>query len=125
MPHTEARPELANQTALDQAIRPFIDRFIREDKRDRANAILASHTPRTEWRELISWVDTSRGRALTDDSLTPWHTVRGVYLSGKEAYSVSTAEAMKLRSVDHTLFISYGATFAVNHDHHGAPLLLT
>jgi hypothetical protein len=125
MPHTEVRPELATDVALDQAIRPFIDRFIREDKRERATALLTTHTPRTEWRELISWVDTRRGRPLTDDSLLPWHTVRGVYLSGKDAFSVSTEEAMKLRSAEHTLFIAYGATFAVVHDHHGAPLLLT
>ena len=123
MPATKIPHEHATDAGLDQALAPFLDRFVREDKRTKAQ----SHIARREWPELMSLIDTRRGRALTpgDGSLDPWHQVRGVFLVGRDAYALTTEEAMKLRTTGVTLFVAYGATFAVSHDHHGAPLLLT
>lgn len=115
--------EHATETGLDEALKPFVDRFVKDDKRVRASAVVTKR----EWPELMSLIDTRRGRAITpgDASLTPWNKVRGVFLVGRDAYSVTAEEAMQLRTTGTTLFVAYGATFAVSHDHHGAPLLLT
>ena len=96
MTATKITHEHATDTGLEQALAPFVDRFVREDKRTRAQGLLAKR----EWPELMGLIDTKRGRPLTpgDGSLTPWHQVRGVFLVGRDAYSVTTEEAMKLRT---------------------------
>ncbi len=118
-------PEAANDVALDTAIRPFIDRFIREDKRERATALFLPRKARTEWRELLPLIDLKRSRTYEKQELASWHAVRGVFLVGNDAYSVSTATAIGLYVKEPALFIAYGATFAIVESETGAPLLMT
>jgi hypothetical protein len=106
-------PETASEVALDQALRPFIERFVSADKRTHAASVYLPNKTRHEWRGLISMIDRQRGRTFEDTELVPWHAVRGVFLVDKDAYSVDTRTAMGLYVKDEAMFVAYGSTFAV------------
>ena len=124
-PRFDPMPPTANEVALDGALRPFIERFVREDRRDKALALFLPKKPTTEWRELIPMIDPHRARTYTAAELAPWHAVRGVLFVGKDAYSVSAEDVTKLYLTEDAVFIAYSATFATIKSEHGAPLLLT
>jgi len=107
------------------AIKPFIDRFVVEDKRARAVTLFVPKQPRAEWNELIRMIDTHRGRTFKADELDEWHATRGVFLVDRDAFSVSTKDALGLYVTGESLFIAYGGMFAVVHEKVGASLLLT
>ncbi len=113
-------PETASEAALELTLQPFVERFVREDKRARAVALMAKHA----WRELIPLLDLTRGRTYTEQDLKGWHDVRGVFLVDKDAFSLDAKTAFGLYATDPWLFISYRATFAVTHEH-GGSLLFT
>jgi hypothetical protein len=118
-------PTLATDVGLDAAIRPFIDRFVRADKRERALAQYLPKQPKASWHELIQMIDTSRARPYSLDVLEPWNAVRGVFLVEHEAYSVDTQTAVGLYVLEDSMFIAYHSTFAVVRYDTGTPLLLT
>jgi hypothetical protein len=114
-------PEPASAAALDMTLRPFVDRFVREDKRSRASALLDKHA----WSDVFALLDTTRARTYTEQDLTPWHAVRGVFLVDKDAFSLDAKTAFGLYVPDPWLFIAYSATFAVTHEHNARSLLFT
>jgi len=125
-PRFTPSPELATETALDMALRPFIERLVREDKRERAVAHFLPKLEKSSYHELITSLDTSRARPSTDGVLDQWNGVRGVFLVDHEAYSVTTQTAMQLYVTGaDALFVAYGGTFAVVRYQTGSPLLLT
>lgn len=114
-------PEPASDAALAMTLRPLVERFVREDKRPRALALMDKHA----WRDVLPLLDTSRGRTYTQHDLEPWHAVRGVYLVDKDAFSLDAKTAFGLYTTEPWLFIAYSATFAVAHDHGAGSLLFT
>ncbi|MBA3453333.1 MAG: hypothetical protein H0T42_09605 [Deltaproteobacteria bacterium] len=132
MPNKQQRfdpsPTLATDVGLETAIQPFIDRFVKEEKRERATALFISIAPKQDkasWHELIQMIDTSRARPYAPGVLEPWNAVRGVFLVDHEAYAVTTQTAMGLYVLEDSLFVAYRSTFAVVRYKTGAPLLLT
>ena len=129
MPQTKHRfdpsPTVATDVGLETAVRPFIDRFIKTDKHDRAIALFAPKQDKASWHELIQMIDTSRARPYAPGVLEPWSAVRGVFLVDHEAYAVTTQTAMGLYVLEDSLFIAYRSTFAVVRYDTGTPLLLT
>jgi hypothetical protein len=124
-PRFDPMPERANDAALDLALRPFVERYIKEDKHARATTLCLPTHPRAECRELLPLIDTRRGRTYVDADLAPWHAVRGVFLVDKDAFSVDAKTAFGLYVTDPWLFVAYGATFAVIHWEVGQSLLFT
>lgn len=124
-PRFDPMPELATAAALDMALNPFIERFVKEDKRARATSLFVPKQTKTEWRDVLPLVDTRRGRTYTDKDLQPWSAVRGVFLVDKDAFSVDAKTALGLYVKDPWLFIAYTATFAVLHYEVGQSLLFT
>ena len=129
MPHRltrfESKPEPANDAALADALPPFIERFVREDKRARALQLFVPR-PRVEWRDLIPMLDTWRARTFTDGVLVPWHATRGVFLVEHDAYSVDTKTALELYvPATDALFVAYGGIFAFVRSQVGEALLFT
>ena len=118
-------PTLATDVGLETAIVPFIDRFVKADKRDKALAQFAPKQPKASWHELIQMIDTTRARPYAAGALEPWNAVRGVFLVDHEAYAVTTQTAMGLYVVEDSLFVAYRSTFAVVRYDTGTPLLLT
>ena len=118
-------PTLATDVGLETAVVPFIDRFVKADKRDRAIALFAPKQEKASWHELIQMIDTSRARPYEPGALEPWNAVRGVFLVDHEAYSVTTQTAMGLYVLEDSIFIAYRSTFAVVRYDTGTPLLLT
>jgi len=118
-------PTLATDVGLETAIRPFIERFVKTDKRDKALAQFAPKQPKASWHELIQMIDTTRARPYAPGALEPWNAVRGVFLVDHEAYAVTTQTAMGLYVVEDSLFVAYRSTFAVVRYDTGTPLLLT
>ncbi len=118
-------PERANEVALDMALRPFVERFVDEDKRLRARAALAPKHGRFDWRDVLALVNTRRGRTFAPAELEPWHAVRGVFLVDRDAFSVDAKTVTEYYVTDPWLFVSYGATFAVIHDEGRHSLLYT
>lgn len=118
-------PTVATEAALEMAVQPFIDRFVKDDKRERAAALFLVKQPKASWHELIQMIDTSRARPYEAGALEPWNAVRGVFLVDHEAYSVTTQTAMGLYVLEDSLFIAYRGTFAVARYHTGKPLLMT
>ena len=114
-------PEHASKAALEMTLRPFVDRFVREDRRGRAAAVMERHA----WSDLMPLLDTARGRTYTDEDLRPWHAVRGVFLVDKDAFSVDAKTAFGLYVKESWLFIAYSATFAVAHEPGAHSLLFT
>jgi len=114
-------PEPASEAALGMTLKPLVERFVREDKRTRAMSLLDKHA----WRDVLPLLDTSRGRTYTQQDLQPWHAVRGVYLVDKDAFSLDAKTAFGLYTTEPWLFVAYGATFAVAHDHGAGSLLFT
>src|SRR5437660_12769692 len=114
-------PEKASAAAFDMTLQPFVDRFVREDRRARAKLLMDKHA----WSDVISLLDTTRARAYTEKDLQPWHAVRGVFLVDKDAFSVDAKTALGLYAPEPWLFIAYSATFAVTHEHGPASLLFT
>jgi hypothetical protein len=124
-PKFEPMPERANEVALDLALRPFVERFIDEDKRARARVMLTPKQGHLEWREVLPLVNTRRGRTFNDHELTPWHSVRGVFLVDRDAFSVDAKTVTTYYLTEPWLFVSYGATFAVIQDEGRHSLLYT
>ena len=124
-PRFDPWPERANEAALDLALRPFVERFVAEDKQARARAALTPKAGRFEWRDVLKFVNTRRGQTFVDADLEPWHAVRGVFLVDKDAFSVDAKTARSYYVTDPWLFVSYGATFAVIHDEGPHALLYT
>jgi len=125
-PRFTPSPEIATETALDMALRPFIERLVKEDKRERAVAHFLPKKEISSYHELVTSVETSRARPCDAAALTQWKAVRGVFLIDHEAYSTSIEEAMELYvSGTDALFVAYGGTFAVVRSATGSPLLLT
>ena len=128
-------PETATDAALEMALKPFVERFVKEEKRERASSLLFGRTsaapgssarqPRVECRDLLPLIDTKRGRTYTDPDLAPWHAVRGIFLVDKDVFSVDAKTALGLYVRDPWIFIAYTATFAVAHWEVGQSLLLT
>jgi len=118
-------PTLATDVGLETAIPPFIERFVKADKRERAMSQFAPKQAKASWHELIQMIDTSRARPYAPGALEPWNAVRGVFLVDHEAYAVTTQTAMGLYVVEDSLFIAYRSTFAVVRYDTGTPLLLT
>lgn len=118
-------PTLATDVGLETAIGPFIDRFVKTEKRERAIALFAPKQDKASWHELIQMIDTSRARPYAPDFLEPWNAVRGVFLVDHEAYAVTTQTAMGLYVLEDSLFVAYRSTFAVVRYDTGTPLLLT
>lgn len=118
-------PTIATEAALDMAIKPFIERFVRPELRDKATAGFLPKTERHPWGDLVHMIDTARARPYEPGVLAPWNAVRGVFLVEHEAYSVATQTAMGLYVVEDSLFVAYRATFAVARYANGKPLLLT
>jgi hypothetical protein len=124
-PRFDPMPERATDAALDMAMRPFIERFVKEDKRARAASLLLPKHARVEARELLPLIDTRRGRTYAEADLAPWHVVRGVFLVDKDAFSIDAKGAFGLYVTDPWLFVAYTATFAVIHYEVGQALLFT
>jgi hypothetical protein len=124
-PRFEPMPERANEVALDMALRPFVDRFVEEDKRARARAALTPKHGRFDWHAVLQLITTRRGRTFAQDELKPWHAVRGVFLVDRDAFSVDAKAVADYYVTDAWMFVSYGATFAVIHDEAGHSLLYT
>lgn len=118
-------PERASDAALDMALRPFVDRFVEEDRRARARVALAPKHGHFDWRDVLQLVNTRRGRTFATDELKPWHAVRGVFLVDRDAFSVDAKTVIGYYVTDPWLFVSYGATFAVIHDDGRHSLLYT
>ncbi len=121
----ESKPEAASDIALADALPPFIDRFVREDKRARARQLFVPRAT-VEWRDLIAMLDTWRARTYTDVELVPWHATRGVFLVDQDAYSVDTKTALGLYvPKTDALFVAYGGIFAFVRSQVGETLLFT
>lgn len=118
-------PTIATEAALDMAIKPFIERFVRPELHDKAIAAFLPKDERHHWGDLVHMIDSTRARPYEAGALAPWNAVRGVFLVDHEAYSVETQTAMGLYVVEDSLFIAYRATFAVARFANGKPLLLT
>jgi hypothetical protein len=118
-------PALATDTGLETAVRPFIERFVKEDRRERAVSHFLPKQPKASWHELIQLIDTARARPYAPAVLEPWHDVRGVFVIDHDAYAVTTQAAMELYVLEDALFIAYHGTFAVVRYASGKPLLLT
>lgn len=118
-------PSEATDAALEMAIRPFIERFVREDKRERALSLFLPKSPKASWHELIGMIDTARARPFEDETLDPWKGVPGVFVIDHDAYSTETHTAMGLYCLEDALFVAYTSTFAVVRYHDGSRLLLT
>ncbi len=118
-------PTLATEAALDMAVKPFIERFVRADHQAKALAAFVPKDPKHPWGDLVRMIDTTRARPYEPGTLAPWNAVRGVFLVEHEEYSVATQTAMGLYVVEDSLFIAYRATFAVARFASGQPLLLT
>lgn len=125
-PRFSPSPELATETALDMALRPFIERLVKDDKRERAVSHFLPKKEKSSYHELITSIETTRARPSTAEELAQWKTVRGVFLIDHEAYSTTTETAMSLYipGAD-AMFVAYGGTFAVVRYQSGQPLLLT
>ncbi|HEY4240491.1 MAG TPA: hypothetical protein VGM88_11785 [Kofleriaceae bacterium] len=122
-PRFDPMPPAATSAALDLALRPFCERFVREDRRERASAAFGK--PKCDWAAFARDVDTRRGRTYATAELTPWHATPGVFLIEHDAFSLPLDKALELYAPGAWLFVSYGATFAVLHDPKAASLLLT
>jgi hypothetical protein len=119
-------PAVATEAALEMALRPFIERFIKTDKRERCGSHFLPKQEKASYHELIMALDTSRARPYAPGMLEPWNAVSGVFLVEHEAYSVTTQTAMGLYvTANDSLFVAYRGTFAVVRYVAGSPLLLT
>lgn len=129
MPNKQHRfdpmPPVATETALDSAIRPFVDRLVREDKRERARAHFLPKLEKASYHELVTSIDMARARPYAPEVLDGWKGVRGVFLVDHDAYSLAIEEAMALYLREDAIFIAYGANFAVVRYQTGQPLLVT
>jgi hypothetical protein len=124
-PRFDPMPERATEVGLDMALRPFVERFIDEDKRARARAAFASKHGHFDWRDVLPLVNTRRGRTFATDELKPWHAVRGVLFVDRDAFSLDAKTVTEAYLTEPWLFVSYGATFAVIHDERRHSLLYT
>ncbi|MBL0213562.1 MAG: hypothetical protein IPQ07_06755 [Myxococcales bacterium] len=125
-PRFDPSPEIATVPALEMALRPFIDRLLKEDRRERAVAHFLPKLEKSSYHELVTSVDTTRARPCDAASLEPWKAVRGVFLVDHEAYAVTAQQAMDLYLTGtDALFVAYSGTFAVVRYQTGSPLLLT
>jgi hypothetical protein len=124
-PRFDPMPERATEVALDMAMKPFVERFVKEDKRARASSLFVPKPARTEWRDLLPLIDTRRGRTYVPADLAPWSNVRGVFLLDHDSYSIDLRGALALYVTDPWLFVAYTATFAVIHFEVGQSLLFT
>lgn len=124
-PRFDPSPPEATEVALDMAVRPFVEKFVRADKRERATSLYLPRPPRASWHELIAMVDTQRAQLCTPEVLAPWDAVTGVLLVAHEAYTVSAKEAMTLYLTEDAVFAAYRGTFAVIRYTNAQPLLLT
>jgi hypothetical protein len=122
-PRFDPMPPAASGAALDLALRPFAERFVQPDRREKALALLGK--PRPDWRELGRYVDPRRGRPYQPADLGEWKAVTGVFLVEHDAFSLDASAALALYVPGEKLFVSYGATFALLHDATGGSLLLT
>jgi hypothetical protein len=124
-PRFDPMPERTTDAALDLALRPFVDRFIEEERRARARTVLTPKHGRIDWRDVIPLLDTRRARVFEARDLEPWHAVRGVFLVDHDAFSVDAKTMSSYYVTDPWMFVSYGATFAVVREEHGHSLLYT
>lgn len=118
-------PTIATDAAIEMAITPFIERFIKAENKAKATSLYLPKHDKASWSDLVTMIDTSRARPYAPGMLEPWNAVRGVFLVEHEAYSVSTQTAMGLYVVEDSLFVAYRGTFAVARYATGTPLLLT
>lgn len=124
-PRFDPMPERANDVALEMALRPFVDKFIDDEKRARARSAFTPKHGHLDWRDVLQLVNTRRGRTFASDELTPWHAVRGVFLVDRDAFAVDAKTVTQYYVTDPWLFVSYGATFALIQDERRHSLLYT
>jgi len=116
----------ATEAALDMALRPFIERLVKPDKRERATSHFLPKRSQSSYHELVTSIDTSRARTCTPADLAGWHEVRGVLFVDHDAYSTTAQQAHELYLQGaEAVFVAYGATFALLRPKSGAPLLIT
>ena len=86
-------PERASDAALDMALRPFVDKFIDEDKRTRARAAFTPKAGRLEWREILKLVNTRRGQTFAIDPCIPtsWSDYRIVWRFLDSRYEITVS----------------------------------
>jgi hypothetical protein len=125
MKRFDPSPPDAGDAALDMAVNPFLDKLVRSDKRGRAAQLFRARPAKASWHELLGMIDTTRARPCTPSELEPWHAVTGVFVIGHDAYTTSFQTAMTLYTTEDSMFIAYGATFAVVRYKTGQPLLVT
>lgn len=118
-------PERTTDAALDLALRPFVDRFVDEERRDRARAMLTPKQGRLDWTAVLMLLDTKRARVLETRDLEPWNAVRGVFLVDHDAFSVDAKTMASYYVTEPWMFVAYGATFAIVHEGHGRSLVYT
>lgn len=116
----------ASDAALDMALRPFIERLVKPEKRERANAHFLPKREQSSYHELVTSIDESRARPCTPEDIAGWNDVRGVLFVDHEAYTTTAKQAHELyiKGTD-AMFVAYGATFALLRPRTGAPLLIT
>ena len=122
----DANLNAASDAALDMALKPFIERLVRADKRERATSHFLPKKEQSSYHELVTSIDESRARPCTPADLAGRDDVRGVLFVDHEAYSTTAKEAhdLYLKGAD-AVFVAYGATFALVRYSSGAPLLVT
>ncbi|MEO8551626.1 MAG: hypothetical protein ABI678_16725 [Kofleriaceae bacterium] len=124
-PRFDPMPERTTEAALDLALRPFVDRFIDEERRARARTVLTQKHGRMDWSGVMPLLDIRRARVFETRDLEPWNAVRGVFLVDHDAFSIDAKTMASYYVPDPWMFVAYGATFAVVHEGHGQSLLYT
>ena len=126
LPRLDPTLSAATDAALDMALRPFIERLVKPDKRERATAHFLPKREHSSYHELVTSIDESRARPCTPADIAGWNDVRGVLFVDHEAYSTTAKKAhdLYLKGTD-AVFVAYGATFALLRPKSGAPLLIT
>ena len=126
LPRLDPSLSAATDAALDMALRPFIERLVRPEKRERATSHFLPKREQSSYHELVTSIDESRARPCTAADLEGRHDVRGVLFVDHHAYSTTAQKAHELYLKDSdALFVAYGATFALVRYKSGAPMLVT
>jgi hypothetical protein len=126
LPRLDPSLTAATDAALDMSLRPFIERLVRPEKRERATSHFLPKREHSSYHELVTSIDETRARPCTPADIAGYSDVRGVLFVDHEAYSTTAKQAheMYLKDTD-AVFVAYGATFALLRPRTGAPLLIT